>query len=99
MNYILTLKVPRSKVPIIKLFRMMLRHCTSPWGLKEAKDYVEANFVFIPGMAPEVEFDLTINAKQLGHVLAYLWKEAELNKIVSIHALEWRQCEHDFTHL
>ena len=68
-QYLVSLNVVREKVFLIKLIRAI-----TLWGLKDSKDYVEANFDF-DGMRSSVEFDLTITAEQFGHLTHFSIRE------------------------
>ncbi|GAF73966.1 unnamed protein product, partial [marine sediment metagenome] len=56
MYYIVSICAKRNKVTLIKLIRAMLGGTEEGWGLKESKDYVEANFCFDAWMDDDVTF-------------------------------------------
>ena len=67
MHYLVTLSCLRSKVPLIKLVRRI-----NSWGLKDSKDWVEDNFTFDSYMTEYAEFDITVDAAQLGRLMYYV---------------------------
>lgn len=61
-QYKIKLEGPREKVKIIKCIRLF-----GPFGLKQAKDMVEANISFADWMDDTVTFTLTVTAEQFGN--------------------------------
>ena len=64
-QYHIVIRGPREKVKLIKMLRTF--DC---FGLKQAKDLIEARVDFDSWMDSEVKLELIVTAEQLGHRLA-----------------------------
>jgi hypothetical protein len=64
-QYHIVIRGPREKVKLIKMLRTF--DC---FGLKQAKDLIEARVEFDSWMDEQVKLELIVTAEQLGHRLA-----------------------------
>jgi len=74
-QYLVSLNVVAEKVFLIKLIRAI-----TLWGLKDSKDYVEANFSFWTGQS-RIEFDLTLTAEQFGNLAHYSLQARHIDRM------------------
>ena len=76
-HYLVSLNVVREKIFIIKLIRAI-----TTWVLKDSKDFAEANFTFDSYMTPRAEFDITVDAAQLGQLLHFSLREHNYDRCI-----------------